>query len=438
MNTKQYHLEKYKSDNGLRILTVPIERRRAASIGFWVLTGSAYELPEFQGISHFVEHIVFRGTENYSGKEIVAIIEKLGGSIDAYTSKEETCYYATVLGEDIETAVKILSDLVSRPLFDRKDVELERSVVLSEIDDWFDDHSSLAQDLFMKVFFGDLPLGNPILGSKHSVSEIGLKDLKDYWLKNYSDGNILIGAAGAVDGERFVELVRENLSERVSREKYFHPKVDRKENNNGKLVIVPKKSPQVHFFIGGRTFPFVDNRRYALAVLDALMGRGSASRLFQIIREKMGLVYNIQSFNEFYTDAGFWAVYAGTSPKKFTKLFDEILKQFDIIRKNRVGPSELDDAKNFLRGRLLLSSENIWTILNRAVECERYLGRFVSIEETIEKIMNITSDDIIELADEILRNENLVAFAFGDIDASKIRNENFDIVEKSVQDILDL
>ena len=202
-------------------------------------------------------------------------------------------------------------------------------------------------------------------------------------------------------------------------------------------MITSKKSSQVHFFIGARTFPFDDERRYALAVLDAIMGRGSASRLFQIIREKMGLVYNIQSFSEFYTTTGLWAVYAGTSPKNFQKLFDEISTQFDIIRKNPIDSNELADAKNFLRGRLLLSSESIWTILNRAVECEHYLGKFISIEETIEKFMNITADDIIELADEILRPDNLTAFAFGDVDGSKLKNKDFEIIQKSANDILD-
>jgi len=437
MNTKQYHLEKYKSDNGLRILTVPIERRRAASIGFWVLTGSAYELPGFQGISHFVEHIVFRGTENYSGKEIVANIEKLGGSIDAYTSKEETCYYATVLGEDIDVAVKILADIVSRPLFVKNDIELERNVIQSEIDDIMDAPESLAQELFLKLFFGDSQLGRPILGSKDSVSKISGDDLKNYWSENYSGGKIIIGAAGAVDIEKFIELVEENLAERVFKEKSYHPKINWQENNDGKLVIISKKSSQVHFFIGARTFPFDDERRYALAVLDAIMGRGSASRLFQIIREKMGLVYHIQSFSEFYTTTGLWAVYAGTSPKNFQKLFDEISTQFDIIRKNPTDSNELADAKNFLRGRLLLSSESIWTILNRAVECEHYLGKFISIEETIEKFMNITADDIIELADEILRPDNLTAFAFGDVDGSKLKNKDFEIIQKSANDILD-
>ncbi|RKZ34911.1 hypothetical protein DRQ33_01085 [bacterium] len=435
MGKKDFNVEEYRIGDGVRIILLPIPYRRALVTGFWVLSGSALEPEKLQGINHFLEHIVFRGTENFSSREIVENIESLGGGIDAYTSKEETCYYATVLGENVDMAVRILSDLVSRPMMRPKDVEMERNVIFAEIDDINDEPESLAQELFLMLLFGNTSLGRPIMGTQKTVAQISRDDLADYWRNYYCDENILIGAAGAVEPLRFVELVSKYLS--CPRMKNNKRKYNLKYGNDfdGKFVIIPRVAQQIHFFVGVRTFPFSDERRYALVLLDVILGRGSSSRLFQIIREEMGLAYNIQSFYEFYTNTGLWAVYAGTPQTNLNKTANQIFKQINEIAQSMVSEKELNNAKNFIRGRLLLSAESLWTNLNRTIESYRYLNHSISAGETTERIMAVSAEEINRLAQELFTPQKIVAFALGDINTKEIQDIPLEIVETKIAEI---
>ncbi len=434
MDFKESTVSRFELSSGARLLIVPFQDRKALTIGFWVLTGSAYENPDFLGLSHFAEHILFKGSKNFSGQQIVSEIERKGGNIDAYTTRQETCYYATVLGEDVETAVKILADLVSHPLMRDEDIELERQVILSEIDEVWDEPEALAQEVFALLLFGNSPLGRPIIGTQKTVSRIGRSQLHDYWRTHYVGQNILVGASGAVEPADFAALVDKYL--KIPKDLPEFPDTSQVDSKfDGKLVIIPRVSSQVHFFIGSRTFPYRDERRYVLALLDTILGRGSASRLFQIIREKLGLVYNITSFGEYYSDNGLWATYAAASRSNFPKLLIEILKQFNDIAINLVDENEISNAKSFLRGRLLLSSESLWNVLGRAIESERHLGRFVSLEETAQKVMEVTVEEIRELANEIFSPQNIVALAFGDVDEIELPLTELETVVATVEEI---
>ncbi len=420
-------------DNGLRVITIPMEGRRSATIGVWILTGSANEPKEFLGVSHFIEHIVFKGTKNYSARRIVAEIERKGGSIDAYTAKEETCYHSIMLYDDIDIALKILGEIVCKPAIREEDIELERQVILSEMNEVWDDPGALAQDIFPLLLFGDSPLGRPIFGSFKTVKQITREQMLLFREKHYLAKNIIIGASGMIDNKQFIEEIEKyfNLSstELPPRKMAFSSDYD------GKIIIIPYPAQQVHFFLGTRTFPYSSELRYPLALLDIILGQSSASRLFQKIREEMGLAYVVQSFSEFYQQTGFWAIYAGAAPKHIEKLIVETMKQLKKIANEGISDDELDDAKNYLRGRLLLSAENPWNVLSRAIESEFHLGKFVPFEQTVKKLMMITPEQIKNLAQQLFILENMVAMALGEVDEKMIPDVGLQIETKSIAEI---
>jgi len=261
---------KYTLDNGIRVISIPMAGRRSVTMGVWILTGSADEPEELMGISHFIEHIVFKGTENYSAHDIVAEIERRGGNIDAYTAKEETCYHSVVLYEDIDIALKILGELVCHPQINEHDVELERQVILSEMNESWDDPGSLAQDIFPMLLFGNSSLGNPIFGSFKTVNRITREQIISFRKENYSADRIIVGASGMVDGEALAEKVQRYFdippSHSKTGENKFYNDFD------GKITIIPHPAQQVHFFLGVRTFPYRDELRYPLAILDIILG----------------------------------------------------------------------------------------------------------------------------------------------------------------------
>ncbi len=421
-------IHRFVLSNGVRVICIPVPGRRSITFGVWVLSGSALEPPSLMGVSHFLEHIVFKGTRSFTARQIVQEIERRGGSIDAYTAKEETCFHSLVLSDDAEIAIRILSELVCQPLLREEDVELERQVILSEISEVWDDTSSLAQDIFPVVLFGDCPIGRPILGSPETVSTIKPDEIRSFWRENYNPRRIIVGAAGNVDPEKLPVQLEGYLSppegEAKSGSLELNPLYD------GKLVLLPRKTQQVHFLLGVRTFPYRDERRYPLALLDVILGRGSSSRLFQIIREKMGIAYVIQSFSEFYVQTGFWALYAGTAPENFPKLVREVLREIERIVQEPVSDEELEGAKNFLKGRLLLSSESPWHLLTRAIEGEVHLGRFVPFEETVERLMEITPEDIRALARDIFSTEKIVAMAMGEVDEKVVPTIPMEVVRE--------
>ncbi len=436
MSGTRVEVFRFELSRGVRAIALPMAGKIAASVGVWVFSGSAHEPNALAGISHFIEHLVFKGTRNYDARAIVTEIESRGGGIDAYTSREETCYQATVVGEDLEVALRILADLVCRPLFREEDIELERGVVLSEMREVRETPSVLAQDIFPLLLFGDIPLARPILGAEATVKLFERKTIAGFWQSHYVGENILVGASGAVEPHRFAELV----------EKYFDPRRGERLGYDvpegapfaGKVVVVPYGSQQVHVLVGWRTFPYSDDRRYSLAVADAVLGRGSASRLFQRIREELGLVYDIHSFAEYYSRTGFWGIYAAAAPENAARLLRELRREVERLSREPVPDDELVKAKNFLRGRLLLSTESSWNMLVRAAEGEYYLGRFVPIDETIERLMSVQASDVLELAAKIAPWEKATVMVLGEIDARDLPDVGLKPVQKTVEDVFPL
>ena len=432
-NNSSSDIYRNELSNGMRIIALPVKGRKSIAIGAWILSGASCEPKNLVGVSHFIEHLVFKGTKAFSGKNIVSDIERLGGNIDAYTTREETCYYATMLGEDMEIALKIIADLVCNPLLRKEDVELERQVILSEMSETFDDPSALAQEIFPLLLFGDSPLGRPILGLRKTIENMQIEQLHSFWSEHYSGGNIILGASGAVTPQSFSDLAEKLFT--PSRSDIPKSEIYIKTDHDGKLALIKHPSQQIHFILGIRTFPYSDENRFTLAVLDVILGRSSASRLFQRIREQLGLAYNIQSFSEYYKAAGFWGIYAGTAIDNFSKLLSEIFSELKKIAQAEISDSEFNNAKTFLRGRLLLSSESPWNQLSRAIESEIFLKKFISFEDVVEKVMSISLDDVANLAKTLFVPQKIVAMALGDVKDKNLPDVGLTISKMNIEDI---
>jgi len=434
MNFTPIEAVKHTLPNGIPVIAIPMDGRRSVTLGVWVLCGSANERKKYMGASHFLEHMVFKGSEKYGAREIVSEIEHRGGAIDAYTAREETCYYCTLLGEDMEIAFEVLSDLVCHPRLRNEDVELERRVILSEMDEVWDDPASLAQDIFPLLLFGNTPLGRPILGSHGSVEKLSPEQIGNFWKTHYSSCNIIVGAAGAIAHDKLLDsaarLVKPPSCKPIAAVEPPAPAYD------GKFIVVKHPAQQAHCILGVRTFPYRDEKRYALALLDTILGRSSASRLFQRIREELGIAYNIQSFSEHYKCDGFWGVYAGTAIQNSPMLFSELMSELRKVASEKALESELLNAKNFLRGRLLISLESPWNLLARAIEGEVHLGKFVPFEETVERLMAITAEQIRDLAQELFINSKIVAMVLGEVPDSMLPNTELDMIRLNAHDIM--
>ncbi len=420
--------------NGIRVLCLPVEGRNSLTVGVWVKAGSAYEQNYELGIGHFAEHISFKGTKSYSAKDISLEIESRGGSIDAYTAREEICFYATVLGEDIEAAVHVLGDIVSHPLLRKADIEIERKVICSEIDEIYDDPEQLAQDVFPILLFGQTSPGMPIAGSKKTVSQIDKQMLLEHRAKNFFGKNILVGAAGNFSPEVLVALVEKffSMPEDSMSARHYLPHND---GMAGKLCLIEQNSSQVHFYLGTKTFPFANPNRYALAILDTVLGRTSSSRLFQNIREKKGLVYNVASFGEYYSECGFWLCYSSCARANFNKVYAETLAQLAEMCDEVLPQQEFDNAKNFLRKRLLLAQESLWNELTRAVEGIQHFGYVMPREESEQNIMQVTREDVRQLAETLFAPNSMVGLAFGDIGKVKVQKDFLETQKCSLNEI---
>lgn len=400
-------IENYRKsvlENGIRVVTEKIDIVRSISIGVWILAGTRDESANNNGISHFIEHMVFKGTKTRTAYNVAHYLESLGGSLNAFTGKELTCYYAKILDEHLEEAVDIISDIILNPRFDKNDIEKEKKVVVDEIKELEDTPGDLIHDFFFKNIYPDNPLGFSILGSEKNIWNFSKDHLLDYKRSNYTTDRIIISAAG--------NLVHTNLIKLI--EKYFDISL-----SNGSRRITPpipikkisdvieSSISQVHICIGARSFPFSDGRRFQLLVLNTILGGGMSSRLFQNIREKYGLAYSIYSFADFFMDTGIIGVYVSTEKGKEKSVIELINGEFENLKNDLVSDDEMKSAKAQLKGGLILSLENMHNRMNRMAKMEIYLQRFYTIDEIIKYIDMVTKEQLIELADLLFDKHSL-------------------------------
>ena len=383
--------------DGLVVLTEEMPGVRSAAAGVWVRAGSVYESAAEMGVSHLLEHMVFKGTRQRSARELALVLERLGGSLDAYTTREYTSFQARTLDEHLDVALDVLADLVLHPLLREEDLELEREVVLEEISTVEDTPDDLVFDLHAQALWGEHPYGYSILGTRATVGALTAADLRRLHERAYRRPNLLVAVAGNIRHDAVVERVAELFAEAASGERAARPALP--EETGGRELRVERATSQTHVVFGARTFPHGDPRRYALVLLSNAFGGGMSSRLFQRVREELGLAYAVYSFQSFYMDAGQVGVYVGTRPEWADRAVDVIRAELARVAGEGLTAQELDDAKGQVKGQLVLSLESSGARLHRLAGFALYDEPFMTVDELMAHVDAVTLDDVAAVAE---------------------------------------
>lgn len=393
-------------DSGVRLIMENIENIRTVSVGIWVDVGSSSELKkEDFGASHFIEHMLFKGTKKRSSFDIVNEIDRIGGQQNAFTGKEKTCYYIKVLDNHFDIAADVLTDMISNPTFDSLEIEREKLVVCEEINMNLDDPDDLAIDNLERIIYGGTPMSHPVLGSKESVMSFTKNSITEYYNKHYCKNNLVISVAGSFDEDEVISYFENAFAELATNDipsfEFELPDYNKVSGYNE----INKDIEQAHLAIGIKSIPYNDERKYALKVLNTLIGGGMSSRLFQHIREKKGLAYSIHSSLGFNKNTGIFVIEAGVSKENVQKALAGIKEELDILKNHKVSDSEIISAKEQLKSSYIFSSENIQSrmILN-GIELLND-GVIQSQDEVISSIDSITNKDL-ETVKEIIYDYN--------------------------------
>ena len=391
--------------NGLRIVTEAVPGVRSVSFGAWVGVGSRDETPQQTGSAHFLEHLLFKGTAHRSAWEITAPIEAVGGELNAFTTKEYTCYYARVLDVDIDLAVDVVTDVVLHGALRSEDIESERSVILEEIAMNEDDASDLVHDLFMGTYYGAGPLGRSILGSQDSIRSLSPPSIRSFYRRNYVPERMVISVAGAVDHEHIVDLVRGAFGDRYPEAEPIVRIASARQARvpgRGSRGHLQRPLEQANIVVGLGGIRRTDERRYALGVLNAALGGGMSSRLFQEVREARGLAYSVFSFATSFSDTGYTGVYAGCLPNKVDDVLEVCEAVVGDIAANGLKEDELERGKGQMRGGVVLGQEDTGARMSRIAKGELLYDDIPSIDEVLQRIDEVTATDVADLAAELL------------------------------------
>jgi predicted Zn-dependent peptidase len=407
--------------NGLTVITEEMKHIRSVSIGIWLKTGSRDEDLPWNGISHFIEHMVFKGTQHRTAEEIARQVDSIGGNMDAFTAKECISFSIKVLNEHVPIALDVLSDLVLNPVFDAQDISRERGVILEEIKMDEDNPDYLVHEIFTQNFWKDHPLGRPILGTRDTVKKFDRTPVFDFYSQRFSPGNMIITAAGYLNHESFVEGVAKHFESMKPMSNGFHsskPKIV------PKIILRNKKSlEQVQICVGVPSYPITHEGRHISYILNTLLGGGMSSRLFQNIRERQGLAYAIYSDLNPYRDTGCMSIYAGTSRASAGKVVESIVSEFRKLKTEMVTPDELRRSKDQLKGSLMLSLESSNARMSNLARQEMYFDHFYGLDELIAKIEAVTAEELQELAHQFFETENIAVTVLGNLNGLKLTRE---------------
>lgn len=410
MNIEKGSMTKTILDNGIRVLCEPLTYVGSAAIGVWCTTGSTNELDNEAGITHFIEHMLFKGTKTRTSKQIAEEIEGRGGMLNAFTDKENTCYYSRVLSNDVENAIDVLGEMVTDSLLDEKELETEKGVVLEEIKRGEDEPGDHVHDLHMEGRWAGHALGKPVIGTSASVSSFSRTDLRSYMDRRYLGDHIIVSVAGNVDPKTIVDAAEKRLcTVRPGVEKSV---LARPQSHPGKNEI-SKDVEQVHFCIGGEGCSLYDDDRFIASVLDGVLGGGMSSRLFQEVREKRGLAYAIGSYGLTYSAGGAITIYGGTGKDKWDEVQHVVLAELAKIRESGAKDDELAKVKRAIAGNMVLALESMSTRMIRMARNEAIYGRDVPVEEVLQRIDAVTNEQVIEFARRTLSEDLLTTTAIG-------------------------
>lgn len=385
--------------DGIKLVSEFIPYIESFSLGFWFNVGTRDENQNNNGISHFIEHMVFKGTKNRSAKKISDDIESYGGYLNAYTTKEHTCFYSKGLKNNFERTFNVLADLVQNPLFKPNDINKETNVVIDELNDLNDNPEELIFDKFEEILFDGNSLSYPVLGRLETIKNFSNANLHKFHSENYGLDNLLIACAGSIEHNKLIKLTEKyfntNINSSKRKRKFFY-------NSKVNELVIPKDIQQVHCIIGRNSFGLKDKRRVHLNILSNLLGDGTSSRLFQSIRERLGITYQISSFVNFYYDVSSFGIYFSTNEKNLNKVLVAISKEIKKIKNDGIKQRELNRVKEYTKGILLLSMENTDNRMTRLANSMLNFNRIISLDEMKKEIDEITIDEINELSNELL------------------------------------
>ena len=410
--------------NGLRVITEAMPHVRSVSLGIWIDSGSRREEGAENGISHFIEHMVFKGTERRSAEEIARGMDALGGHLDAFTGKELVSFNAKVLDEHLPEAFDILADMVLHPVFREEDIEKEKGVILEELKMEVDNPEYLIHESFIGNFWKGHPLGKPILGTRETIGGFNRAMIGDYWRRVYSPANIVITAAGHLSHEHIAELAARHFDSLPPGPKLTPQSAPAP---SAPLLTRRKNSlEQVHLMVGVPAFPVAHEHRFTAYTLNTLLGGSMSSRLFQNIREQRGLVYSVFSELNTYRDSGCLGVYAGTSSEAVGEVVQLILQEFRRFKDELVSEDELRRAKNNLKGSLMLGLESTSSRMSNLARQQIYFGRFPGLDELLEKIESVNAEDMREVARAFFRPESVGVAVLGPLNGFKLKRSQLE------------
>jgi predicted Zn-dependent peptidase len=408
--------------NGVRVITEPMPHVRSVSVGIWICAGSRRETGEQNGVSHFIEHMLFKGTTTRSAEDIARSVDSIGGNLDAFTAKELVCFNTKVLDQHLSLAFDVLADLVLHPLFREEDIEREKGVILEEIKMEADSPDSMVHEIFSANFWKDHPLGKPILGTRETVKRFDRNAIHGYYSDVYAPSNLIVTAAGNLTHNRLVDLVRSHFA---SLPPGAPPPPEVAPGAHARIALRNKKQlEQVHLCLGVPSYPLPHPERFACYVLNTVLGGGMSSRLFQNIRERQGLAYAVFSELSPYRDTGCLSIYAGTSLENAPKVVGSIVKEFRQLKEERVGEEEMRRAKDHLKGSLMLSLESTASRMSNLARQEMYFGRFFTLDDLVESIESVTAEDVQRIALAFFDPRQIALTVLGSLENFKIGRED--------------
>ena len=388
---------------GLRVVTESVPGVRSAAFGVWVGVGSRDERPELAGTSHFLEHLLFKGTRRRDALEIAAVMDAVGGEMNAFTAKEYTCYYARVLDTDLPLAVDVVSDLVTDALCAGSDVESERGVILEELSMHDDDPGDVVHDAFAEALFGGHPLGRPVIGTARSIEQLPAAAIVGYYRERYTSAQMVVAAAGNLDHDEVVAMVGRAFREDGARAPAPLRDAGSPPPMVCRAVVEDRPTEQAHLVLGAPGLARDDDRRYALSMLNNALGGGMSSRLFQEVRERRGLAYSVYSYSSHHADTGVFGVYAGCAPGKIDEVLGLCRAELDSVANKGITAAELIRAKGQMRGSLVLGLEDTGAQMSRIGKAELVHGEVQPVEALLARIEAVSLDDVLAVAGDVLR-----------------------------------
>jgi len=395
--------------NGIRVITETMPQVRTAALGIWIGTGSRYEEARLHGISHFLEHLLFKGTHTRSALDIAHAVDAIGGQMNAFTDKELTCLYVKVLADHLPQVLELMADMLLRSALDPDALERERQVIIEEIKMYEDSPDELVQDIFSQTIWNGHALGRPVIGTVDTVQRFRRDDFLAYIEQRYRPNNVVVSVAGDVLHPTVVDLVADALGKwngATAPMMLGHPAA------RPDILLRYKETEQVHLTLGARGLPQAAEARYVMAVLDNILGGGMSSRLFQEIRERRGLVYTITSYHAAYREGGLFVIYGAMSPGAAPQVTALILEEMEKV-KERVSDAELERAKESFKGAIMLSLESTGSRMHKLARSQFYYGRQISLDEILARIDAVTADEVQAMAREVLVPERMAMAAIG-------------------------